>query len=81
MQIYDATPYATVTYMHMSNITPASSVSLGNIIGRQSNVTGGSPIVNHLHVQVQIGDNTYIASGTDTTLESTLAYYVMCWNI
>ena len=65
----------------MSNTTSNTTVSLSDSIGNQSDVTGGDPIGKHLHVQVETGYTQDIATGTNTTLESSLPYYVMAWNI
>ena len=81
IQIYDPTVNYTMTYMHMSNVTSLPSVSVGIVIGKQSNVTGGSPIGNHLHIQAEYGENYYIASASNSTLESSSTYYPMGYHI
>ncbi len=81
VQIYDEAIDSTITYMHMRYCTPASSVGLYQTIGQQSDVTDAEPIAEHLHIQVETGENYTIETGTNSVLESDFPYFVMTWNL
>ncbi len=51
--IYDG--FASHAYIHMTNITSAGNVSLGQKIGNQSNVSASHTIGSHLHYEVRKG--------------------------